>query len=179
MAALLKAVPAPWPRPGRCFALTPRCLTASLPRGPAAPPPPRYFATLLCTNPCNPPQAARGMEYLHGQFVVHFDLKCDNLLCDLRDPSRPTVKIGDLGLSKVRRRGGRRRGREEAGEEAGQEVGDGRREGGRGAGGASSGGVRAQACVCLPGRHIGVCAHCFCVAEEWGGRSEGDGAKGA
>ncbi len=42
------------------------------------------------------------MEYLHGQFVVHFDLKCDNLLCDLRDPSRPIVKIGDLGLSKVR-----------------------------------------------------------------------------
>jgi serine/threonine protein kinase len=43
------------------------------------------------------------MEYLHGQFVVHFDLKCDNLLCDLRDPGRPVVKIGDLGLSKVGR----------------------------------------------------------------------------
>lgn len=46
-------------------------------------------------------QAARGMEYLHGQYVVHFDLKCDNLLCDLRDPQRPVIKIGDLGLSKV------------------------------------------------------------------------------
>jgi len=43
---------------------------------------------------------ARGMEYLHSQSVVHFDLKCDNLLCDLRDLHRPAVKIGDLGLSK-------------------------------------------------------------------------------
>jgi hypothetical protein len=45
-------------------------------------------------------QAARGMEYLHSQCMVHFDLKCDNLLCDLRDLLRPVVKIGDLGLSK-------------------------------------------------------------------------------
>ncbi|KAK9804337.1 hypothetical protein WJX72_008076 [[Myrmecia] bisecta] len=45
-------------------------------------------------------QAARGMEYLHSRRVVHFDLKCDNLLCDLRDLMRPVVKIGDLGLSK-------------------------------------------------------------------------------
>jgi serine/threonine protein kinase len=37
-------------------------------------------------------QAARGMEYLHSQAVVHFDLKCDNLLCDLRDLQRPVVK---------------------------------------------------------------------------------------
>lgn len=40
------------------------------------------------------------MEYLHSHHVVHFDLKCDNLLADLRDPHRPAVKIGDLGLSK-------------------------------------------------------------------------------
>jgi serine/threonine protein kinase len=48
-------------------------------------------------------QAARGMEYLHAQSMVHFDLKCDNLLCDLRDLGRPVVKIGDLGLSKRKR----------------------------------------------------------------------------
>ena len=41
-----------------------------------------------------------GMEYLHSQQVVHFDLKCDNLLADLRDPRQPLVKIGDMGLSK-------------------------------------------------------------------------------
>lgn len=40
------------------------------------------------------------MEYLHSRRIVHFDLKCDNLLCDLRDLMRPVVKIGDLGLSK-------------------------------------------------------------------------------
>lgn len=40
------------------------------------------------------------MEYLHSQRVVHFDLKCDNLLADLRDTRQPTVKIGDVGLSK-------------------------------------------------------------------------------
>eukprot|EP00775_Hariotina_reticulata_P008219 gene8219-8411_t len=45
-------------------------------------------------------QAAQGMEYLHLHYMVHFDLKCDNLLCDLRDLNKPVVKIGDLGLSK-------------------------------------------------------------------------------
>jgi len=45
-------------------------------------------------------QAARGMEFLHSRKVIHFDLKCDNLLCDLRDMSDPVVKIGDVGLSK-------------------------------------------------------------------------------
>ena len=37
------------------------------------------------------------------RYVVHFDLKCDNLLCDLRDPIHPVVKIGDLGLSKQKK----------------------------------------------------------------------------
>ncbi|XWS28073.1 hypothetical protein CRYUN_Cryun25bG0034400 [Craigia yunnanensis] len=46
--------------------------------------------------------AAFGMEYLHGKSIVHFDLKCENLLVNMRDPQRPVCKIGDLGLSKVR-----------------------------------------------------------------------------
>lgn len=43
------------------------------------------------------------MEYLHLHYMVHFDLKCDNLLCDLRDLNKPVVKIGDLGLSKTKK----------------------------------------------------------------------------
>ncbi|KAE9601676.1 putative protein kinase TKL-Pl-6 family [Lupinus albus] len=46
--------------------------------------------------------AAFGMEYLHAKNVVHFDLKCENLLVNMRDPQRPVCKIGDLGLSKVK-----------------------------------------------------------------------------
>ncbi|KAG7945537.1 hypothetical protein I3843_15G157300 [Carya illinoinensis] len=45
---------------------------------------------------------AFGMEYLHGKNIVHFDLKSDNLLVNLRDPDRPICKVGDLGLSKVK-----------------------------------------------------------------------------
>lgn len=40
------------------------------------------------------------MEYLHKCNVVHFDLKAENLLCDLRNLDCPVVKIGDMGLSK-------------------------------------------------------------------------------
>ncbi|GKA14749.1 serine/threonine protein kinase, putative isoform 1, partial [Tanacetum coccineum] len=47
---------------------------------------------------------AFGMEYLHGKNIVHFDLKCENLLVNMRDPHRPICKIGDLGLSKVKER---------------------------------------------------------------------------
>jgi serine/threonine protein kinase len=39
-------------------------------------------------------KAARGVEYLHGRSVVHFDLKADNLLCDLSSLDSPIVKIG-------------------------------------------------------------------------------------
>ncbi|XP_024396473.1 RAF-like serine/threonine-protein kinase PRAF isoform X1 [Physcomitrium patens] len=46
--------------------------------------------------------AAFGMEYLHNKNIVHFDLKCDNLLVNMRDPHRPICKVGDLGLSKVK-----------------------------------------------------------------------------
>ncbi|KAH7292382.1 hypothetical protein KP509_29G065500 [Ceratopteris richardii] len=46
--------------------------------------------------------AAFGMEYLHGKNVVHFDIKCENLLVNLRDLQRPICKVGDLGLSKVK-----------------------------------------------------------------------------
>ncbi|XP_021291848.1 dual specificity protein kinase splB isoform X1 [Herrania umbratica] len=47
--------------------------------------------------------AAFGMEYLHFKNIVHFDLKCDNLLVNLRDPQRPICKVGDFGLSRIKR----------------------------------------------------------------------------
>lgn len=30
-------------------------------------------------------------------------MQCDNLLCDLRDLNKPVVRIGDLGLSKLKK----------------------------------------------------------------------------
>ncbi|CAA0164976.1 unnamed protein product [Arabidopsis thaliana] len=47
--------------------------------------------------------SAFGMEYLHMKNIVHFDLKCDNLLVNLRDPQRPICKVGDFGLSRIKR----------------------------------------------------------------------------
>ncbi|KAM7259653.1 hypothetical protein ACFE04_015394 [Oxalis oulophora] len=46
--------------------------------------------------------AAFGMEYLHFKNIVHFDLKCENLLVNLRDPHRPICKVGDFGLSRIK-----------------------------------------------------------------------------
>ncbi|XP_062187256.1 serine/threonine-protein kinase EDR1-like [Phragmites australis] len=46
--------------------------------------------------------AAIGMEYLHSKDIVHFDLKCDNLLVNVKDPCRPICKVGDFGLSKMK-----------------------------------------------------------------------------
>ncbi|KAH9650148.1 protein kinase domain-containing protein [Citrus sinensis] len=37
--------------------------------------------------------AAFGMEYLRMKNIVHFDLKCDNLLVNLRDPQQPICKV--------------------------------------------------------------------------------------
>ncbi|XP_060181547.1 uncharacterized protein LOC132611160 [Lycium barbarum] len=47
--------------------------------------------------------AAFGMEYLHLKNIVHFDLKCENLLVNLGDPHRPVCKVGDFGLSRIKR----------------------------------------------------------------------------
>ncbi|KAL8149701.1 uncharacterized protein LOC141708884 [Apium graveolens] len=47
---------------------------------------------------------AFGMEYLHENNIVHFDLKSHNLLVNMRDPRRPVCKIGDLGLSKIKQK---------------------------------------------------------------------------
>lgn len=42
---------------------------------------------------------AFGMEYLHGKNIVHFDLKSDNLLVNLRDPHRPICKVSSRSES--------------------------------------------------------------------------------
>ncbi|XP_047331005.1 uncharacterized protein LOC124934512 [Impatiens glandulifera] len=47
--------------------------------------------------------AAFGMEYLHMKSIVHFDLKCENLLVNLGDHQRPICKVGDFGLSRIKR----------------------------------------------------------------------------
>lgn len=56
----------------------------------------------LCKKLIIAMDAAFGMEYLHSKNIVHFDLKCDNLLVNLRDPERPICKVGDFGLSRIK-----------------------------------------------------------------------------
>ncbi|KAL3634417.1 hypothetical protein CASFOL_021471 [Castilleja foliolosa] len=46
--------------------------------------------------------ASFGMEYLHMKNIVHFDLKCDNLLVNLGDLQRPVCKVTDFGLSRIK-----------------------------------------------------------------------------
>ncbi|KAK3269876.1 hypothetical protein CYMTET_21698, partial [Cymbomonas tetramitiformis] len=46
--------------------------------------------------------AARGLEYLHWRRVIHFDVKGDNILADVRDLRNPVGKVGDLGLAKLK-----------------------------------------------------------------------------
>ncbi|WVZ62170.1 hypothetical protein U9M48_011947 [Paspalum notatum var. saurae] len=48
-------------------------------------------------------QVLDGLAYLHARGVIHRDLKCDNIFVN---GSQGQVKIGDLGLAAVRRRGG-------------------------------------------------------------------------
>jgi serine/threonine protein kinase len=45
--------------------------------------------------------AAFGMEYLHSKNIVHFDLKCDNLLVNLKDPLRPICKVSNINTGVI------------------------------------------------------------------------------
>lgn len=45
-------------------------------------------------------QAAYAMKYLHFRNMIHFDVKAENFLCDLRDLTHPIIKAADVGLSK-------------------------------------------------------------------------------
>ncbi|GJR53063.1 serine/threonine-protein kinase STE20-like protein [Tanacetum coccineum] len=47
--------------------------------------------------------AATGMEYLHSKNIVHFDLRCDNLLVNMTSSSRPVCKVSDFRQSKIKR----------------------------------------------------------------------------
>lgn len=45
-------------------------------------------------------QAAYAMKYLHFRNMIHFDVKAENFLCDLKDLTHPIIKAADVGLSK-------------------------------------------------------------------------------
>ncbi|KAL0910923.1 hypothetical protein M5K25_019019 [Dendrobium thyrsiflorum] len=66
-----------------------------------------FICRLLDKRKCllNAIDVTFGMEYLHDKKIIHFDLKSDNLLVNLRDSHQPICKVGDLrdlGLSKVK-----------------------------------------------------------------------------
>nr|GEV42069.1 serine/threonine-protein kinase STE20-like [Tanacetum cinerariifolium] len=46
---------------------------------------------------------AFGMEYLHSKNIVHFDLRCDNLLVNMTSSSHPICKVSDFRQSKIKR----------------------------------------------------------------------------
>lgn len=61
----------------------------------------RSWDNILCVAE----QVAKGMAYLHSRRVVHFDLKCANVLVDYNygiDPTKPICKVADLGLALVK-----------------------------------------------------------------------------
>eukprot|EP00210_Caulerpa_lentillifera_P001163 g1119.t1 len=45
-------------------------------------------------------KASSAVEYLHSKQIIHFDLKAENFLCDLKGNGKPVVKVADVGLSK-------------------------------------------------------------------------------
>lgn len=45
--------------------------------------------------------AAFGMEYLHSKNIVHFDLKCENLLVNMRDAHRPICKVENFVFCRI------------------------------------------------------------------------------